>query len=952
MVPRPQCPWQPFSDLEPDLPTRPSSPGGSSSSSESALGGPREADQAPQSPGTTCASSLSCGAIPSVLLAGFTRTPTPEVTPAVLLAVQPKGGFWRGVSPGLATEVAAQETLLTGWLLKRCGGDGGGSAPEALSGLAVAAAGSTAQGLFWRRRFFELSGEHISYWVAEPPKRHHCDSASETATPPRGRLQVAEIDDVVVRGREVHLHFAAPQTTGRRGLRRFTLSLCASTCEEAAVWAEAVRSAAAARLHAVLPTGWDVGTMLSGNVGPVRRVVKVDLPREATQIVQHLVDHSFICKRTRDRGNQEVPLRLEVVKVMCVQNVAAWMAYNSARVRVRAKAGAGNAHPLLPEVLTATLESAAALGGLDEAANEQWLFHGTTVAAAQGITDSEFRMDLAGSHRGSMYGKAVYLAECSSKADEYSEAGEDGLCRMLLCRATLGSVLVERERHPNAPELELKCRHRHDSLCGDRWAAVGTFREFVLYDSSQVYPEYIIHYRRAMEGDLLQAVGMVSNDRDGVSRLVPHAARLAQTHPDPQVRYRISLMLGAHAATVVPALTECLKDETPLRRRTAALALGHIADFTSFSRASFDPLAEDAEEKQRANPVASAVPSLMHCLEDTSEVVRKAAAQALQQIGPAAGVAVPALIAHLSDPSEDMRCACANALERLGGEFAAPAVPALAALLQDANTSVQKAALAALGQLGPHAEPAVPAIIECLQSTSESVRFAAAAALEHLGPSAASSVPTLLRCLQDSNVGVRTVAATALGQLGIYVDSLAPSEALRARLLDSHEGVRVSAAAALGRLGCSSAVPALIESLKDPNEDVRKAAATALGQLRDLALPALPHIIKGLKDSNEDVRKAFAVALGFFGPNAAVAAPALIATLSDTNVSVRKAAAVSLGSLRVPSRGVTAALTERLKDPNDGVRKASFKSLEMLQRRRTELEALGAAEADEGKDCR
>merc|ERR1719456_1624595 len=40
----------------------------------------------------------------------------------------------------------------------------------------------------------------------------------------------------------------------------------------------------------------------------------------------------------------------------------------------------------------------------------------------------------------------------------------------------------------------------HDSTLGDRTKAAGTFREFVVYNSDQVYPEYILMYSRKYQG--------------------------------------------------------------------------------------------------------------------------------------------------------------------------------------------------------------------------------------------------------------------------------------------------------------------------------------------------------------------------------------------------------------------------------------------------------------------
>jgi hypothetical protein len=87
------------------------------------------------------------------------------------------------------------------------------------------------------------------------------------------------------------------------------------------------------------------------------------------------------------------------------------------------------------------------LGKLDVDSNEHWLFHGSSQAGVEGIAQGDFRLELAGTHRGTMYGNGVYFAECSSKADEYAYE-EEGLCRMLLCRVVLGRMLIDQSARP------------------------------------------------------------------------------------------------------------------------------------------------------------------------------------------------------------------------------------------------------------------------------------------------------------------------------------------------------------------------------------------------------------------------------------------------------------------------------------------------------------------------
>merc|ERR1719326_2856562 len=63
---------------------------------------------------------------------------------------------------------------------------------------------------------------------------------------------------------------------------------------------------------------------------------------------------------------------------------------------------------------------------LDDDINEVYLWHGTSVRAALSIAQHAFRIDLAGSSTGTMYGRGAYCAESSTKADEYAQGNPDG----------------------------------------------------------------------------------------------------------------------------------------------------------------------------------------------------------------------------------------------------------------------------------------------------------------------------------------------------------------------------------------------------------------------------------------------------------------------------------------------------------------------------------------------
>eukprot|EP00747_Dinoflagellata_sp_TGD_P122417 gnl/TRDRNA2_/TRDRNA2_173623_c0_seq1.p1 gnl/TRDRNA2_/TRDRNA2_173623_c0~~gnl/TRDRNA2_/TRDRNA2_173623_c0_seq1.p1 ORF type:complete len:187 (+),score=19.97 gnl/TRDRNA2_/TRDRNA2_173623_c0_seq1:744-1304(+) len=134
---------------------------------------------------------------------------------------------------------------------------------------------------------------------------------------------------------------------------------------------------------------------------------------------------------------------------------------------------------------------------LDSTANSAWLFHGTNDQAAASISRGDFRIDKAGSNAGTLYGKGIYLAESCSKSDEYTTPNGERLRCILLCRVMLGNVNYSDEAQPDVNQLVLSCVHgEFHSVLGDREKIHGTFREFIVYDHEQVYPEYILWYRR------------------------------------------------------------------------------------------------------------------------------------------------------------------------------------------------------------------------------------------------------------------------------------------------------------------------------------------------------------------------------------------------------------------------------------------------------------------------
>jgi len=732
--------------------------------------------------------------------------------------------------------------------------------------------GSKLDGLFWRRNYFVLTEESLCYWDSqEAYQAGHLASEG---------IPTASIAGASVHGDELHLYHWDAE--GRLIIYR------ALSHPAALHWASRVHDVVAAHLKKSLPSRWNMTVSafdeLQSNPSTLH-VQTCQLSSSCCSVFQNLVDWTFVCRATKDRRGAALPLRLEVVKVEQIKNISTWLRYSCQRDQIRRSTGTRD--QLAPPVSTEELacdELASVLDELDPSVHECWVYHGTTHAAITGIARRGFRMDLAGSRRGTLYGKGIYGAECSSKADEYSEETSDGRCVMLLCRAALGRILIDKSVHPNGTALMQQCKSNHDSVCGDRRSAVGTYREFVFYDEALLYPAYIIEYRRIMEPEFCASLtGLLENSDPKLSQqIVPHAARLSETFPNPDVRYRLSLLLEARSSICVPVLVSSLADKRELVRRTAARGLSKLA-------AAEDGSTEGYQHPHKPRITAQAASALTSALSDSNQDVQEAAAVALGHLGLNAAAAVPMLLdlaGHrlgASDTSaggayknvDALRVAAIHTLGILGAIGVAPtSKQALVGILDDVNSRVRLAAVNALAQAGASAAAAAPMLAANASDECPLLRAAAATALGRIGQASVNhGLPALISCLRDSDPTVRVAAAVALGQLGSHAG---PSVSdLTVSTQDPCIKVKLAAVTALGRMGAAAvpAIPTLAKrGLADGAPSVRVATAKALLELvhgdhhtlhRDLLVKA---VSTRLKDGETDVRRAAAECLRILCP--------------------------------------------------------------------------------------
>eukprot|EP01111_Echinosteliopsis_oligospora_P015668 TRINITY_DN6268_c0_g1_i1.p1 TRINITY_DN6268_c0_g1~~TRINITY_DN6268_c0_g1_i1.p1 ORF type:complete len:259 (-),score=49.79 TRINITY_DN6268_c0_g1_i1:56-832(-) len=248
--------------------------------------------------------------------------------------------------------------------------------------------------------------------------------------------------------------------------------------------------------------------------------VDVDKSESEFKWMQELFTQTIYGPHKSSPGLSPITFKdLKVQKLVRIQNPVLWMRYHHRKEGILTEAK-GKCEPQLGKVLTVRT------GGppTDTKANEFFLFHGLNSSSIIGIT--KFGFDPRFCSLNGMFGAGLYFAENSSKSNQYCHAGactssgfqstscrctqSDEVC-LLVCRVTLGDVLVENVFRGNSPgdfwhnkRTEPKKADNvsiYNSVLGESKANYGysaalLLREYIVYESSQVYPEYKVYYKR------------------------------------------------------------------------------------------------------------------------------------------------------------------------------------------------------------------------------------------------------------------------------------------------------------------------------------------------------------------------------------------------------------------------------------------------------------------------
>jgi hypothetical protein len=247
----------------------------------------------------------------------------------------------------------------------------------------------------------------------------------------------------------------------------------------------------------ILPDYW---TMDNDGVQG-QKVVRCSVEeRDALQI---MLDSTFRRILTRDRTpdddapeEEEMPYCLDLVAAFRNEHLGLYRRF------IERRGGLAYSEVAMDEPFEVKTSAESTLITERLAPGDAYLFHGTNPSSAMSILKTGFVLDHAGSATGTMYGAGVYMAECSSKSDEYGR--DDGgntypsLNALLLCRSYVGTPYVVDSAGDRCREaLNMGC----DCVCGDRESKAGTYREFVFFDEAQLYPEYVLIYKRQYESD-------------------------------------------------------------------------------------------------------------------------------------------------------------------------------------------------------------------------------------------------------------------------------------------------------------------------------------------------------------------------------------------------------------------------------------------------------------------
>ncbi|CAE8729708.1 unnamed protein product, partial [Polarella glacialis] len=142
-------------------------------------------------------------------------------------------------------------------------------------------------------------------------------------------------------------------------------------------------------------------------------------------------------------------------------------------------------------------EEAAGIENMDFALNELLLWHGTDAESATAIAESGFLSGSAGMVKhGRRFGEGAYFAEDLAKNIGYAPASSAGVRYVLLCRTVCGHIWYTEKSSDTDAHGDAKRSLKHSVPANPDGKGP---REYVLFEDTQVYPEYIVQLALGIE---------------------------------------------------------------------------------------------------------------------------------------------------------------------------------------------------------------------------------------------------------------------------------------------------------------------------------------------------------------------------------------------------------------------------------------------------------------------
>jgi hypothetical protein len=246
-------------------------------------------------------------------------------------------------------------------------------------------------------------------------------------------------------------------------------------------------------------------------------------------------------KLKQSGADRRAPVTHDRLKLACawrLENPALWEKYMSGvqgvmndmkRIRQCRVASAGGAPPFTCRVADALP------GDLRVDVNEALLMHGTNAGVLFNILSTGMNERFAGTAAGAAYGEGSYLAEDAGKNDQYTKVVDpqyDGSSELhkrlyahgarhqgmvfyiLVCRVALGHQVRTKQAGRDAVSTDTGRRVfpisfreldtvagvsppvHHHSLLADVMDVGARYREFIVFHSEYIYPEYLLAYQR------------------------------------------------------------------------------------------------------------------------------------------------------------------------------------------------------------------------------------------------------------------------------------------------------------------------------------------------------------------------------------------------------------------------------------------------------------------------